>query len=65
METAFLELSSAYYQQEMKNIRTNREQLNKTNHGLLFVRYQFKLGFFSEMKQDSQGAVKWVLLEIL
>lgn len=27
---------------------------------LLFVRHQFKIAFFSELKQDTQNALKWV-----
>lgn len=29
---------------------------------LLFVRHQFKIAFFSELKQDTQNALKWVWL---
>lgn len=58
MDIAFRELANAYYQQEIKFVRSHKELLNKTTHGLLFVRHQFKLGFFSEIKQDQQGAIK-------
>lgn len=58
MECAFHELANGYYQQEIKLIRNHKEQLNKTTHGLLFVRHQFKIAFFSEMRRDPQASIK-------
>lgn len=58
MEAAFAELSKSYYQSCMKIVRNHREQLNKTTHQLLFVRHQFKLGFYSELRQDPISATK-------
>ncbi|CAG2121628.1 unnamed protein product, partial [Medioppia subpectinata] len=58
METALYELSKAYYQHECKLIKGHRDQLNHTTHQLLYVRHQFKIGFFSELKQDPNTALK-------
>lgn len=59
METALFELAKLYYQHECKLTKTHRDQLNKTTHQLLFVRHQFKIGFFSELKQDPSTALKY------
>lgn len=58
MESAFFELSKVYYQQELKTVKSHRDNLNKTTHQLLFVRHQFKMAFLSELKQDPSTAVK-------
>jgi hypothetical protein len=58
METALYELAKMYYQHECKLIKAHRDQLNKTTHQLLYVRHQFKIAFFSELKQDSATALK-------
>jgi len=60
METALYELSKAYYQHECKLIKGHRDQLNKTTHQLLYVRHQFKIALFSELKQDPSTALKSV-----
>lgn len=52
LENAFYDLAQTYYQQLTKNIKTHREHLNKTMHQSLYVRYEFKMGFLSELKQD-------------
>lgn len=58
LEGAFAEVAKQYYQNASKLIRNYRDSLNKTTHSLLFVRHQFKLGFYSEIKQDPGGALK-------
>ncbi|RWS07700.1 hypothetical protein B4U79_13175 [Dinothrombium tinctorium] len=58
MEVAFLEMAKSYYQNEIKTIKAHKEQLNKTTHQLLFVRHQFKIAFFNEIKQDYQVSIK-------
>ena len=58
LEGAFAEVAKLYYQNSSKLIRNYRDSLNKTTHSLLFVRHQFKLGFYSEIKQDPGGALK-------
>lgn len=61
LENAFYDLAQGYYQQETRNIKSHREHLNKTTHQYLFVRHEFKMGFFSELKQDHHTANKYVL----
>ncbi|XP_037090816.1 LOW QUALITY PROTEIN: trafficking protein particle complex subunit 11-like [Pollicipes pollicipes] len=58
LESAFYELAQTYYHQRVKVIRAHRELLNKSHHQALFVRHQFKLGFFCEVRQDMPAAHK-------
>lgn len=62
MESAFAELAKSYYQSCIKMVRSHRDHMNKTTHQLLFVRHQFKLGFYSELRQDPLSATKYVNL---
>lgn len=54
----FYELAQNFYHQECKNVKSHREQLNKTAHQYLFVRHQFKMAFLNELKQDQNTAHK-------
>lgn len=56
LEKAFYDLAVSYYQMEMRSVKSHRENMNKTTHQYLYVRHQFKLGFFSELKQDLNSA---------
>ncbi|XP_075053267.1 trafficking protein particle complex subunit 11 [Mixophyes fleayi] len=58
LENAFYEHAQTYYYTEIRRIKAHKEFLNKTTHQLLFVRHQFKIAFFSELKQDTQNALK-------
>ena len=58
METALYDLAKMYYQHEVKLVKSRRDLLNKTTHQLLYVRHQFKMAFFSELKQDPSTALK-------
>ena len=58
METAFYELAKTYYQHECKLVKNHSEHLNKTTHQLLFVRHQFKMAFYNEIKHDIATALK-------
>ncbi|KAF0310304.1 Trafficking protein particle complex subunit 11 [Amphibalanus amphitrite] len=58
LESAFYELAQTYYHQRVKAIRAHRELLSKSHHQALFVRHQFKLGFFCEVRQDMAAAYK-------
>ncbi|KAL7858534.1 hypothetical protein AOLI_G00186360 [Acnodon oligacanthus] len=58
LENAFYEHAQTYYYNEIRRVKSHKEFLNKTTHQLLFVRHQFKTGFFSELKQDTQNALK-------
>ncbi|XP_034257272.1 trafficking protein particle complex subunit 11 isoform X3 [Pantherophis guttatus] len=42
----------------MRRVKSHKEYLNKTTHQLLFVRHQFKIAFFNELKQDTLNALK-------
>lgn len=57
LESAFLEQAQTYYTQLSKQVRMHRDQLTST-HQDLKIRHQFKLGFFSEMRQDLNTALK-------
>ncbi|KAI4800046.1 hypothetical protein KUCAC02_016583 [Chaenocephalus aceratus] len=59
LENAFYEHSQTYYYTEIRRVKSHKEFLNKTTHQLLFVRHQFKIAFFSELKQDTQNALKY------
>ncbi|XP_023686517.1 trafficking protein particle complex subunit 11 [Paramormyrops kingsleyae] len=58
LENAFYEHAQTYYHNEIRRVKSHKEFLNKTTHQLLFVRHQFKIAFFSELKQDTQNALK-------
>lgn len=58
LENAFYELAQAYYHGEARKVKSHKDFLNKTTHQLLFVRHQFKVAFFNEMKQDTSTAIK-------
>ncbi|XP_055034495.2 trafficking protein particle complex subunit 11 isoform X2 [Misgurnus anguillicaudatus] len=59
LENAFYEHAQTYYYNEIRRVKSHKEFLNKTTHQLLFVRHQFKMGFFSELKQDTQNALRY------
>ncbi|RXM30934.1 Trafficking protein particle complex subunit 11 [Acipenser ruthenus] len=59
LENAFYEHAQTYYYTELRRVKSHKEFLNKTTHQLLFVRHQFKIAFFSELKQDTQNALKY------
>nr|XP_045621115.1 trafficking protein particle complex subunit 11-like isoform X2 [Procambarus clarkii] len=58
LENALSEIAWTFYLGEAKGVRAHRDFLNKTNHTLLFVRHQFKLGFLNELRNDPQTAIK-------
>ncbi|CAD5123244.1 DgyrCDS11600 [Dimorphilus gyrociliatus] len=58
LENAFYELSQSYYHSQARKVKSHKELLNKTNHQLLFVRHQFKIAFYNELKQDSTNSLK-------
>ncbi|XP_035690979.1 trafficking protein particle complex subunit 11-like isoform X2 [Branchiostoma floridae] len=58
LENAFYELAQNYYHMEARRVKSHKEFLNKTTHQLLFVRHQFKIAFYNEMKQDTHTALK-------
>ncbi|XP_066936238.1 trafficking protein particle complex subunit 11-like [Clytia hemisphaerica] len=58
LEGAFYEIAQAYYTAEAKYVKQHKELLNKSQHQLLYVRHQFKIGFYNELKQDPNAALK-------
>ncbi|MEE6460867.1 hypothetical protein FKM82_001125 [Ascaphus truei] len=58
LENAFYEHAQTYYYTDVRRVKSHKEFLNKTTHQLLFVRHQFKIAFLSELKQDTQNALK-------
>uniref|UniRef100_A0A1I8F326 Foie-gras_1 domain-containing protein n=1 Tax=Macrostomum lignano TaxID=282301 RepID=A0A1I8F326_9PLAT len=41
-----------------RRVKSHRDNLNKISHQLLFVRHQFKVAFYNELKQDQAAALK-------
>ncbi|KRZ19260.1 Trafficking protein particle complex subunit 11 [Trichinella zimbabwensis] len=70
LEFAFYDLAQNYYQNELKLLKSKKEALSRTVSQRLYVRYSFKQGFFSELRQDAHSALKYykqayqMLLEI-
>ena len=58
IETSFLDQAMLYYTHRIKTVRAHKDLLSKPTHLSLFVRHQFKIGFFSEIKKDLTGALK-------
>ncbi|XP_046841121.1 trafficking protein particle complex subunit 11-like [Xenia sp. Carnegie-2017] len=58
LELAFHELAMNYYQGEAKRVKSHKEFLTKSHHQQLLVRHQFKIAFFSEIRQDTHSALK-------
>lgn len=58
LEAAFYDLAHAFYQAEIRHIKSHREHLIKLNHQYLIVRHQFKMAFLNELKQDNDTAHK-------
>lgn len=58
LENAYYEMAQSYYHTEARRVKTHKDYLNKTTHQLLFVRHQFKIAFFNELKQDTHTALK-------
>ncbi|XP_067008734.2 trafficking protein particle complex subunit 11 [Anabrus simplex] len=61
LENVFYEFALNYYHYEIRNVKSHRDQLNKTTHQYLFVRHQLKTGFLNELKQDNHTAQKHYL----
>lgn len=58
LENAFYDLAQNYYQQQIRAVKLKLENLSKTSHQYLIVRYTFKIGFYNELKQDHHNAHK-------
>ncbi|XP_050428738.1 trafficking protein particle complex subunit 11 [Adelges cooleyi] len=58
LENAFYDLAQNYYQQQIRAVKSKLENLSKTSHLYLLVRYSFKIGFYNELRQDHHNAHK-------
>ncbi|KAI6648528.1 Trafficking protein particle complex subunit 11-like [Oopsacas minuta] len=58
IEISFMEQAMLYYTQRIKTVRAHKDLLSKPLHLSLFVRHQFKIGFFSEFKKEMPVALK-------
>lgn len=58
LENAFYDLAQNYYQQQIRAVKLKLENLSKTSHQYLIVRYSFKIGFYNELRQDHHNAHK-------
>ncbi|OTF74489.1 trafficking protein particle complex subunit 11-like protein, partial [Euroglyphus maynei] len=51
IELALNDLAKAHFSQKVKQIKSYRDQLNKMTQNYLFVRHEFKLAFYHEIRQ--------------
>ncbi|XP_075588783.1 LOW QUALITY PROTEIN: trafficking protein particle complex subunit 11 gry [Dermatophagoides farinae] len=51
IESTLNELVKAHFSSKVKQIKSYRDQLNKITQNYLFVRHEFKLGFYHEIRQ--------------
>ncbi|VDP70721.1 unnamed protein product [Echinostoma caproni] len=58
LEGEFHDMASNYYHARAKNVKSHKDTLNKASHQLLFVRHEFKIAFFGELKKDPALALK-------
>jgi len=58
IEEAFYKKAVQYYSNQIQTVKAHKEQLNKQLHQLLLVRHQFKISFYTELKQDPLSALK-------
>ena len=58
IEEAFYKKALQYYSSQIQTVRSHKEMLSKQLHHLLLIRHQFKIAFYTEMKQDTYGALK-------
>ncbi|CAH8468192.1 unnamed protein product [Heterobilharzia americana] len=58
LEDEFRDMAANYYHNQARKVKAHKDSLNKASHQLLFVRHEFKIGFYSELKQDQGLALK-------
>ncbi|THD20497.1 Trafficking protein particle complex subunit 11 [Fasciola hepatica] len=58
LEGEFHDMASNYYHTRAKKVKSHKDTLNKASHQLLFVRHEFKIAFFGELKKDPALALK-------
>ncbi|CAL8107133.1 unnamed protein product [Calicophoron daubneyi] len=58
LEREFHDMAANYYHLRAKKVKSHKDSLNKATHQLLFVRHEFKIAFYRELKQDQALALK-------
>lgn len=58
IEEAFYKKALQYYSSQIQTVKSHKEMLSKQLHQLLLIRHQFKVAFYTEMKQDAHAALK-------
>nr|CAH8826228.1 unnamed protein product [Trichobilharzia regenti] len=58
LEDEFRDMAANYYHNQAKKVKSHKDSLNKASHQLLFVRHEFKIAFYCELKQDPGLALK-------
>ncbi|CAH8441777.1 unnamed protein product [Schistosoma turkestanicum] len=58
LEDEFRDMAANYYHNQAKKVKAHKDSLNKASHQLLFVRHEFKIAFYAELKQDPGLALK-------
>ena len=59
METIIFDRATQYYGNQFKKVKSHRDNLNRQNQQLLIIRHNFKIAFFTELKQDLVGALRY------
>ncbi|KAK4473809.1 hypothetical protein MN116_003143 [Schistosoma mekongi] len=58
LEDEFRDMAANYYHNQARKVKAHKDSLNKASHQLLFVRHEFKIAFYGELKQDPGLALK-------
>jgi len=58
LESAFFELSVKYYEQSEVSVKQQIESLSHATETIITARYLFKCGYFCELRQQRQAALK-------
>ncbi|VDL18617.1 unnamed protein product [Hymenolepis diminuta] len=58
LEAELFGMAYNYYHNAAKRVKAHKSNLTKANQQLLYVRHDFKIAFFDELKQDSTLALK-------
>lgn len=51
IEQVILDLAKNYYVAQAKSVKSHKDQLNKSSQIYLYIRHEFKLAFFHEIRQ--------------
>lgn len=58
LETALVDLSRLHYDGEIARVRQRVDILNQTTEVVMLVRYQYKIAFLLELKQETKEALR-------